>query len=96
MLNKLHKENYEPIQTNLLLSLSYECDSDPLLSLKYKAMAFTQRLRDLEAIPQPGSGHENKPLGIPPIPKVVNSDSQAEISNKIESAPAFNNHRLNP
>ena len=35
------------IMTSLLISLCYESDSDPLLALKYKAMAFTQRLRVL-------------------------------------------------
>jgi hypothetical protein len=96
LLNKLYKDNYEPIQTSLLLSLAFECDSDPLLALKFKAIAFTQKLRDLEVIPLPGSGHENKPLGVPPTPKVGGSESQSELSNKTESAPAFNNHRLNP
>jgi hypothetical protein len=75
LLNKLHKDNYEPIQTNLLLSLAFECDSDPLLALKFKAMAFTQKLRDLEVIPQPGSGRWDKPLGVPPIPKAGGSES---------------------
>jgi predicted Zn-dependent protease len=55
LLNKLHKEGYEPIQTDLLLSLAYECDSDPLLALKFKSMAFTHKLREIELIPQPGS-----------------------------------------
>ena len=95
LLNKLHKDNYEPIQTNLLLSLAYECDSDPLLALKYKSMAFTQRLRDLEVIPKPGSGFENKPTGIPPTPKISSSESQPEITNKTESSPAYKNQRLN-
>jgi hypothetical protein len=69
LLSKLHKDNYEPIQTNLLLSIAYESDSDPLLAQKFKAIAFTHRLRQLELVPIPGAGHENKPSGIPPTPK---------------------------
>jgi hypothetical protein len=96
LLNKLHKENYEPIQTNLLLSLAYECDSDPLLALKFKSLAFTHKLRELDLIPQAGHALDNKPLGVPPTGKPAASESQSELSNKIESAPAFNNHRLTP
>ncbi len=50
ILNKLQKDNYEPIQVNLLLSLAYESDQDPLLAQKFKSMAFTHRMRELEMI----------------------------------------------
>jgi predicted Zn-dependent protease len=54
ILNKLQKDNYEPIKVNLLMSLAYESDQDPLLALKYKSIAFTHRLRELELIPLAG------------------------------------------
>jgi len=44
---------------NLLLSLAYESDQDPLLAMKYKSMAFAHRMRELEMIVQPGNAKEN-------------------------------------
>lgn len=51
ILNRLRSEGYEAIKVNLLLSAAYELDQDQLLAQKYKALAFVQRLRDLEALP---------------------------------------------
>ena len=66
ILNKLQKENFEPIQVNLLLSLAYESDQDPLLASKYKAVAFTHRIRELGLISEPGKlMHDGKPQAIP-------------------------------
>ncbi len=71
ILNKLQKDNYEPIQVNLLLSLAYESDQDPLLALKYKSIAFAHRLRELDLIIQPGNSREQgKPQAIPPANKL--------------------------
>ena len=51
---------------NLLLSLAYESDQDPLLAMKYKSVAFAHRMRELEMIVQPGNLKENgKPQAIP-------------------------------
>jgi len=68
ILNRLRTEGYEPVKVNLLLSAAYESDQDQLLGQKYKAFAFVQRLRDLEALPQAGLGKETKPQAIPPKP----------------------------
>ena len=94
ILNKLQKDNFEPIQVNLLLSLAYESDQDPLLAMKYKSMAFTHRMRELEMISQPGTAKENgKPQAIPSTFK-ANVQEGAEITNKVESQPAYGNQRL--
>lgn len=94
ILNKLQKDNFEPIQVNLLLSLAYESDQDPLLALKYKSVAFTHRLRELELIGQPGNAREHgKPQAIPSTHKAAQQEG-AEITNKVESQPAFGNARL--
>jgi hypothetical protein len=32
ILNKLQRDNFQPVKVNLLLSLAYESDQDPLLA----------------------------------------------------------------
>ena len=32
ILNKLQRDNYQPVKVNLLLSIAYESDQDPLLA----------------------------------------------------------------
>lgn len=44
-MNRLTSEQYEPVHVALLLSMAYESDQDPLLSAKYKSVAFLHRLR---------------------------------------------------
>lgn len=55
ILNKLSLDKFEPVQVNLLLSLAYEFDSDPLLASKFRAIAFVQRLRQLELLNPAGT-----------------------------------------
>jgi hypothetical protein len=70
-------------------------DSDSLLALKYKSIAFTQRMRDLHLIHPSGTAQENKPQAIPPVSRQSIAGGEGELTNKVESAPAFGNQRLN-
>ena len=102
ILNKLQLEGYEPIFVNLLLSFAYEQDQDPLLSSKFKSLAYIHRIRQLDMLASPGSGLDNKPQAIPPANRPVTSggaaqqEESAHLNLKVESAPGFGNHRLNP
>ncbi len=66
ILNKLKHDNYEPVYVNILLSLAYEIEAEPLLSLKYRSLAFVERLRHMGQMAGPGNISESRPSAIPP------------------------------
>lgn len=91
ILNKLASDGYEKVKVNLLLSLAYEMDSDPLMAQKYKAKAFILHLRSLGQIPEPGHGK----ISLMPqshAPQAKSSTHSEEVhSFRVESAPAYKN-----
>lgn len=109
ILKRLIADEYEPVKVNMLLSIAYQMDGDSFMADKYKAISNLMQLRSLGRVPAAGSSRESlvpksSQLATANI-KVLSANASTpgmdpsqeerkEVTNDVESAPAFLNIRL--